>query len=227
MRGKRGQFGSEARKRRSVHLARRFCASTPLRLYASALLLFLAGCGIGSARKTPSELRAEKLAREKAELVGEVQQYRAEIEQLRTQIQALSALPKGERENPYKLTAVRIARTTNFYDTNNDGRREKLIVYIQPIDTQGDIVKAAGTVDVQLWDLNLPNGQAQLGHWQVGPTELHRLWFDFLVTGYRLTFDRPKSLKVLSEPLTIRITFTDYLTGESFRDQRVIEPQLD
>lgn len=196
-------------------------------MVAFALVLLLGGCGIGSARKAPSELRAEKLAREKAELVGEVQQYRAEIEQLRTQIQALSPLPKDKRENPYKLTSVRIARITNFYDKNGDGRREKLIVYIQPIDTRGDVVKAAGTVNVQLWDLNHPNGQAQLGQWEVGPTELHRLWFDFLVTGYRLTFDRPESLEVLSEPLTVRITFTDYLTGESFRDQRVIEPQLD
>ncbi|MEN6336858.1 MAG: hypothetical protein ABFD90_11745 [Phycisphaerales bacterium] len=68
---------------------------------------------------------------------------------------------------------------------------------------------------------------AELGQWQVEPAELRKLWFNSFTTGYRLTFDRPEGLEVLSEPLTVRVTFTDYLTGESFRAQQVIEPKLD
>jgi hypothetical protein len=200
--------------------------TTHLRICASTLLLFLAGCGIGTERKTPEQLQAEKLQQEKASLTGNVEQHRAQIEQLRAQVRELSAL-KDKPNNPYELTTLRIARISNFFDKDRDGVQEKLIVYVQPIDTEGDVVKAAGTVSVQLWNLNNPNGQALLGQWKVEPAELRKLWFNSLATiSYRLTFDRPETVGVFSEPLTLRVTFTDYLTGESFRAQQVIEPKL-
>ena len=66
------------------------------------LLLFAGGCGIGSERKDPLVLQAERLQQEKAELTGDVQQFRTEIEQLKAQVRALSALPENERSNPYE-----------------------------------------------------------------------------------------------------------------------------
>ncbi len=217
----------EALERRSVETAKHSRALTHLRIYASTLLFLVAGCGIGSERKDPAELKAEKLRQEKAALTGDVQQYQAEIAQLRTQIQALSVLPQDRKDNPYELTTIRIAKISNFFDKDSDGQQEKLIVYVQPVDAEGDIVKAAGTVSVQLWNLNNPNGEALLGQWQVEPAELRKLWFNSFTTGYRLTFDRPEGLTVLAEPLTVKVTFIDYLTGVSFRAQQVIEPRLD
>ncbi|HQG48528.1 MAG TPA: hypothetical protein PK373_05515, partial [Sedimentisphaerales bacterium] len=174
---------------------------THLRICATSFLLFLAGCGIGTERKTPEELRAEKLQQEKASLKGDVEQHRVQIEQLRAQIRELSAL-KDKPNNPYELTSLRIAKISNFFDKDRDGIQETLVVYVQPIDTEGDVVKAAGTVSVQLWNLNNPNGQALLGQWKVEPAELRKLWFNSLaITSYRLTFDRPDAVGVFSEPL--------------------------
>lgn len=217
----------EAWKRRSVVASSRGSrTATYLRICATTLLLFLGGCGIGTERKTPEELQAERLQQEKASLTGDVEQHRVQIEQLRAQIRDLSVL-KDKQNNPYELTTLRIAKISNFFDKDSDGVQEKLIVYVQPIDTEGDVVKAAGTVSVQLWNLNNPNGQALLGQWKVEPAELRKLWFNSLATtSYRLTFDRPDAVGVFSEPLTLRVTFTDYLTGESFRAQQVIEPKL-
>ena len=172
-------------------------------------------------------MRAAKLEQEKAGLTGDVQQYRAEIEQLQSQVRALSALPKDQPNNPYEVMTIRIGKISNFFDKDSDGVQEKLVVYLQPIDAEGDVIKAAGSTMVQLWNLNNPNGEALLGEWKVEPAELRKLWFNSITTGYRLTFDRPEALKALSEPLTVRITFTDYLTGEIFRVQQVIKPKLD
>ncbi len=217
----------QAWKRRSgVVSSRGSRTPTHLRICATSFLLFLAGCGIGTERKTPEELRAEKLQQEKASLKGDVEQHRVQIEQLRAQIRELSAL-KDKPNNPYELTSLRIAKISNFFDKDRDGIQETLVVYVQPIDTEGDVVKAAGTVSVQLWNLNNPNGQALLGQWKVEPAELRKLWFNSLaITSYRLTFDRPDAVGVFSEPLTLRVTFTDYLTGETFLAQQVIEPKL-
>jgi hypothetical protein len=176
----------------------------------------------------PFEVRARDLAREKAELNRQLEQQAIEIKQLQAQVQALSALPADQQENPYALTSVRITRLTNFYDKDGDGRREKLVVYLQPVDPDGDILKAAGSVNVQLWNLNQPSGKALLGQWQVGPGELRKLWFDSLVSSsYRLTFDAPVSADALAEPLTVQATFVDFLTGQIFSGQQVIEPRAD
>jgi hypothetical protein len=190
--------------------------------------LLLIGCGIGSERKDPLEIKVQKIAQEKTELMRELQQTRAENEQLAEQIKALSHFPEDKTFNPYQIERIKITRFTNFYDKNDDGKRETLIVYVQPIDEDGDVIKAAGTMDVQLWNLNNLNGQAMLSEWQIDPNDLRHLWYDTLVSAnYRLTFDAPENLDVLVDPLTVKVTFTDYLTGEIFRDQYAIDPRID
>lgn len=194
---------------------------------ALALMAVLfSGCGVGEGLKDPLELKVEQLQRENADLTSSLEQSRAENKRLEEQIEALVALPEGRRQdNPYRLDRIHITRFTNFYDKNGDGRKEKLIVYVEPIDPEGDSVKAAGTVHVQLWNLNKPSDEALLGQWQVQADELRKLWFDTLVAAdYRLTFDAPPGAANHTQPLTVKVTFTDYLTGRIFRDQYVIEP---
>lgn len=189
--------------------------------------IFLAGCGIGSERVSPLEMKVRDLEREKTQLAGQLEQSRAETEQMKAQVKALAVLPQDKKENQfYALSAVKIARFTDFYDKKGDGKRETLIVYVQPIDRAGDAIKTAAAVSIQLWNLSDPNGQALLGQWQVSPDDLYKRWFDTLTsTAFRLTFDAPVTPAALAQPLTVRMTFTDYLTGQVFTDQYVIQPQ--
>jgi len=185
------------------------------------------GCGIGSARKDSREIKAQRIAREKTELMRDLQQAKAENSQLAKQIKALSALPGEDRVNPYKLTSIKITKYSNFYDKDDDGKREKFLVYFTPIDPEGDALKASGAVNVQLWNLDNLNGQALVRQWQIAPDELRGMWFDTLVSAsYRLVLDAPEELNTLANPLTVKVTFTDYLTGEIIRDQQTIDPRL-
>jgi hypothetical protein len=189
-------------------------------------VLLAAGCGIGSARKTPQEIKLEQATQEKAALTRDLEQCKADGFQLREQIKSLSAIPGDKRGNPYKLSHIQVAKYSNFYDKNDDGKREKLIVYVQPYDEDGDSFKAAGTVNVQLWNLNNRNGEAMLGEWKVEQPALHKLWFSGVVTtGYRLTFDAPASVEPLAQPLTLKVTFIEYLSGETFHDQITVDPR--
>ncbi len=191
------------------------------------VLILLGGCGIGSERMSPLEMKVRDLEREKTQLAGQLEQSQIETEQIKAQVKTLAALPQNKPENLfYALSSVQIARFTGFYDKNGDGRRDKLIVYIQPVDQSGDEVKTAGIVSVQLWNLNQPSGAALLGQWQVLPAELYKLWFRTLtLTAYRLTFDVATTPEMLAQPLTVKTTFTDYLTGQVFTDQFVIQPR--
>jgi hypothetical protein len=197
-------------------------------VYALALLaaILLAGCGIGSARMTPTELRVRNLEREKAHLIGQLEQAQTELEQMKNQTQALAVLPPGRQKDFYTLSAVTIGRFTGFYDKNENGKRDKLVVYVQPVDQAGDAIKAAGTVSVQLWNLNDPGGQVLLSQWQVPSEELFKLWFNTLAsTAYRLTLDVALTPELLAQSLTVKATFTDALTGQVFIDQYVIQPR--
>jgi cell division protein FtsB len=170
-------------------------------------------------------VQIEQLTQEKSELQKQIEQSEKENEQLKQQIQVLSGLPENVKlENLNRLENIKIGRYTGFFDKDDDGKKEKLIVYVQPTDQQGDALKAIGTAEVQLWDLNKTNGQAMLGQWKVEPDELKKLWFETLVSiYYRLTFDVADIVESLEESPTVKVTFTDYLTGKVFNEQKVIK----
>ena len=207
------------------------CQKSEVRFFCflSSVLCFLsfaAGCENANSIKTPLVEQIGNLTEQKTQLENQLEQTRAENKQLKKQMHVLSGLPEQVKgENLYRLGKIVIGGYTGFFDKDKDGEKEKLIVYIQPIDEEGDIVKATGAVDVQLWDLNKEEGQALLGQWHVKPGELKKLWFSTLITiNYRLTFDIADKVKSFDEPLTVKVTFTDYLSGKVFKEQKVIKP---
>ncbi|MCX5639108.1 MAG: bZIP transcription factor [Planctomycetota bacterium] len=194
-------------------------------ILTGSLLVSAVGCENASSRKTPLADQVEKLTQEKTQLQSQVEQSKSENEQLMQQIQVLSGLPEGVKtENIYSVHGIKLTRYTNFYDKDKDGKKEKLIVYIQPIDQEGDIIKAAGDVDVQLVDLNKLD--APLGQWHVTAEQLRKIWFKTLLTVYyRLTFDVAGKVENFKDPLTVTVTFTDHLTGKVFKEHKVITPR--
>ncbi len=185
---------------------------------------FVAGCQSAGDKKQLLE-QIEQLNKQNTQLASRVEQSEAENEKLKGQVQVLSGLPENIKgQNLYNLREVSIHRYTNIIDSDNDGRKESLVVYIQPIDNDGSKIKAAGEVDVQLWDLDKPQDKALLGQWHIDPQQLQKLWTDFLVINYRLKFDISGLLDEFKKPLTVKIRFTDYLTGKVFQDQKVIKP---
>jgi hypothetical protein len=192
--------------------------------YILTFSFLLAGCQKSNESK-PLLVKIEQLTQEKARLRGELTQSNTENEQLRKQVQVLSGLPEDVKlDSLYRLQRVKIHRYTGLLDEDKDGKMEKLVVYLQPIDDQGDVIKAAGAVKVQLWDLNQASGEALLGQWNVGADDLKKHWVTFLVTDYRLTFDLAEKIERFESPLTVKVTFTDTLSGKVFNEQRAIEP---
>lgn len=206
-------------KLKSARHIRRICLSL-------SLLIFCIGCE-SPGPKVTLEDKIQTLTTEKSQLRKQFEQSQAQNKKLQQRLQVLSELPPEVKgQNVYDLRKIKITRYTNFYDRDSDGKKEKLIVYIQPIDQTGDIIKAAGAVDVQLWDLNKKETQnALLGQWHVKADELKKMWFATIITiNYRLVFDIPKRAENLDCPLTVKVTFTDYLTGKVFKEQKVIKP---
>jgi hypothetical protein len=188
------------------------------------LPILITGCANPN-EKESSAVQIEQLTQEKTQLQEQIEQFGTENKLLKQQIQVLSGLPEEVKlENLNRLERIKIGRYTGFFDKDKDGRKEKLIVYIQPFDEEGDKIKVAGAIDVQLWNLNKTDSEALIGQWKVEPGELKKLWFATLITiNYRLTFDVADKIEDLQEPLTVKVTFTDYLTGKVFKEQKVIK----
>lgn len=212
-------------KRSNVKIAEVLWADFINFTFSTLIFAFLlAGCQQRNESK-PLLVKIEQLTQEKARFQEDLTQFRNENEQLKKQVQVLTGLPEDVRlDSLYRLQRIKIHRYTDLLDEDKDGTMEKLAVYLQPIDDQGDIIKAAGTVSVQLWDLNQVSGEALLGQWSVEADELKKHWISILVTNYRLTFDLAEKIERLKRSLTVKVTFTDYLSGKVFNEQRVIEP---
>ena len=189
-------------------------------------LAFVAGCD-NTYTESPLQERVETLTIQQKQLESQLERSTSENEKLQKQIHTLSGMPEQLKgENLYSIQNVEIGKYTGLFDKDKDGTKEKLIVYIEPIDEQGDIIKAAADVEVELWDLSKTDGSALLAKWPpVKPNELKKLWFDsMLKINYRLTFDVTDIVKSFDEPLTVKVTFTDYLSGKVFKKQKVINP---
>jgi hypothetical protein len=205
-------------------LAKEKRVKTPASIFAGFLLLFTAGCQRAS--DNPSYFEQKNLLEKQiAELSLSLKNAEAQNKTLKNQIGVLSGLQsKGLLGDIYQLQNVEIGNYTSIGKQENTGK-ETLFVYIKPVDSQGDAIKAPGSADIRLWDLNKPPAQALVAEWHVEADEMMKLWFSTLwETNYRLTFDLTGKIDAFSTPLTIRITFIDYITGKVFNADKLLVP---
>jgi hypothetical protein len=157
--------------------------------------------------------------------VPTIESIQLENDRLRQQVRALSNLPEGIGVGDlYQVIEVQLTRYTGLYDEDKDGQVDQLCVYLRPVDADGDVVKAAGHVTVQLWDLSGQNDGALLREWKISSEDLRKEWFSSLMTvNYRLRFPLPAQWADPTLSLTVRVLFQDYLTGEELTSQRPVK----
>jgi outer membrane murein-binding lipoprotein Lpp len=185
-----------------------------------ALAAMLAGCGGGTQRPWKT---LKDCAQENTKLSTQVRHLESENTQLTEQVNALSALDAAARlEAMDTLEKIRIGKRTGFYDKDDNGTSETLIVYLEPLDTTQDFVKAVGKVKIRLLDLDTPADEAELAKWTIEPAALHPTWGGNIFASYyriklplEITPDKQKEY-------TVKVTFTDYLSGKVLSDQKVL-----
>jgi transcription elongation GreA/GreB family factor len=187
-------------------------------------LIFCDGCG-GDQKKSLWQ-QIKSLGSEKNVLAGRVEKLEQENEQLRQQVKTLQTLDPNDRIAAIDaLKKVALGQRSGLYDKNNDGKKETLMVYIEPTDSAGDRIKAAGKVSVQLWNLNAKDPHsALLKQWTIEPEKLKTCWVETMMTYYyRLSFPVEDIVKGDEKGLTVKVRFTDYFSGKILEDQRPIQ----
>ncbi len=182
----------------------------------------LAGC------KAPHREAAQEnveLAGSRAQterLQDQTAHLQARIDELEGQVKTLQEL--GDKRlslifHPYRIeVSSKSAGLREANVTFDSGVR----VYVRPVDEQGSTLKAAGAVKIELFDLASSAGEQNLGTCNYPVEQIAKYWLDSgFVNQYMFEcrWQRPPA----HNEVTARVVFTDYITGRSFTEQRVIK----
>jgi hypothetical protein len=163
-----------------------------------------------------------------------------EIEQLRTrneelckqlsqrdeQILALQNLGDKRLGQLYTVRRISLASGTGGASTGDKPGDDAVKVNVAPIDQYGSVLKAAGSVKVQVFDLAAPQAKNLLAECNYDPNAAAKNWVSGLFSSYYgFTLPLPAEPPAHGE-LTVRAEFTEYLTGKTFTAQQVIKVAL-
>ena len=203
----------------------------PAAILAAAVLTvpFLAGgCGIVDVdvhEETVRELRALKEAHHKLQL--EAHELRTRSAGQAKRIQTLEALGGPARlAKLFTVARIDLGKYTGGADTDDKPGHEVIRVFLQPVDQDADVLKAAGSAVVQVYDLAQPEGKNLLGEYRWDVDQLARKWNDMFL-GNHYALECPwKSGPPVHDEITLRVEFTELLTGKTFRAQKVCKIEL-
>jgi len=183
-------------------------------------VILLAGCRSENKRTWDTLVKCRQ---DNSKLSIRIQELETQKAELTERVQTLSGLDAKTRfETLDTLEKIRIGKRTGFYSKDKNSAPETLTVYLEPVDTAQDTVKAVGKVVIELWDLNAPEDKAKLNEWTLEPDQLHKSWGGNIFSSYyRIKLPLEFTPEQHTE-YTLKVTFTDYLSGKVLTDQKVI-----
>jgi outer membrane murein-binding lipoprotein Lpp len=173
-----------------------------------------------------------KLRKENQELAGQVDRLqrerdaaRAEAAGLRDQKPSVPTLPADRLQKLFTAHGITLGKLTggDDFDPAKPGD-DGLKVYATPIDAAGQTIKAAGAFVVEAFDL-AGEGNTRVGRWQFPVEQAPALWNGTLWR-YEYVLPCPFDQRPAHAELTVKVTFTDELTGRAFTEQRVVKVRL-
>ncbi len=199
---------------------------TALPFIFAAILLVGGGCG-----STPSKANIE-LRKTNQQLQSQIDDLNrrhdadeATIRGLQARATTVPVLPESQIDQLFTAAGLKFGNLTGGYrpDPNVPGDT-MLKVYVVPIDEQGDKLKAAGSFQVDLFDLALKSDN-RLGTWNFDLQQSRADWFGAGLL-YTYVLDCPWQTIPRDAHLMARVTFTDALTHRVFTvDKEVtVEP---
>lgn len=190
---------------------------------ASALLAALAGgCKVMPLEAWEKHVRELEGLRENSRaLTEDNQKLRTQLADREKQIRTLQALGPKRLEKLYYVQSIRLGRYTSGVDLDDKPGDDAVKVLLEPMDQHADAIKAPGDALVQLYDLAEPPGKNLLGEYRWNVEQLAKTWAGGFLS-YHYGLECPwKSTPPGHDEITVRVEFTEYLTGKKFTAQKV------
>jgi hypothetical protein len=179
-------------------MSRRSVAAHQCRGAAALLALsFLTGAGCVSRgnvdvlearlRETQDSLRANE--RELSQVRNELELAQKETDQLRNRASTVGhkVIPAEHAQSLGRVSGLSINRLmSGGKDQDGDKQDEAIQVIVTPHDSEGDLVKIAGQLEIEAYDLTKSGDDKRIGRWMFEPGEVRKHWHaGFLSSGYQ------------------------------------------
>ena len=196
-----------------------------------AVLIFApAGCDQGPPEiiRTLQQER-DAVARENDQLKRQLLERDATIDDLERQSETLLGQGPGWLDSLFVVDRIELASLTGGAEYDDIPGDDGITVYIRPLDADGNVLKAAGEITVELLDTSVPGNPRTLGHYvHNDPEQLRKLWHGGLLTDH-YTVKCPWSPGIGPPPtrrVLVNVTFYDFLTGRRFYKAKEVEVAL-
>lgn len=141
-------------------------------------------------------------------------------------IDTLVALGPDRLKKLYDVTSLKLGQYTGGADLDGQAGDDGIKVFLRPIDANGDTIKAAGSVTIQLYDLAQPPDKTLIGKYEWSVDQVAKK-FSGGFMAYHYTFTCPwKDAPPKHDQITVRLEFVDYLTGKTLPVQKLCKVDL-
>jgi len=191
------------------------------------IVVGMVGCNAEATNERFRQLdqQVRQLSGQVDKLNGELAAKEALIEAQRQQITTLQRLGDKRLEKLYYVTALQIDRLTGGANYDDKPGDDGVTVYLRPVDQDGHVLKAAGEIRIQLLDLANPDGQHLLGEYRLDVDHARKAWHGRLMTNHYTIKCPWRTGPPAHDDITVRAEFTDFLTGKTFLDQKLVKIQ--
>ncbi len=170
----------------------------------------LAGCQdntVPQLRQEVADLRSS-IKEKDNQLVAQ----KAALDKLNDEVTRISGITPEDLKKVFYPAQLVIDKLSGGYDIDSKPGDDGVTVYLKPIDNDGDVIKVAGEIDIQLYDLAAPPQQNFIGEYKIPLAKVRELWHGKLWTNhYAIKCPWPGAPPQHPE-ITIRAVFTDFLT---------------
>jgi hypothetical protein len=194
----------------------------------SGIVLFAALLAAGCQSPTEVSLRHEvaslrdTIKQRDNQLVAQ----KATIDELGDQLRVARSISEDDLKKIFYPEQLVIDKLSGGADYDGQPGDDGVTVYLKPVDKEGDVIKVAGDIRIQLFDLAAPPARNLIGEYFIPVDQVGKLWHGKLLTDhYTIKCPWPKGPPEHNE-ITIRATFVDYLTKRVVSAQAVCHVKL-
>jgi hypothetical protein len=197
----------------------------PRAAFVGGALLLAAGCGSPSAANIELRKQNQDLQAQVKRLTTEQEGALRVIQGLRDAKGTVQTLPTTRLARLFTTQGIQFGRLTGgaHIDPNKPGD-DGLAVYVFPVDQSGQKLKAAGTFDIEAFDLAEPTAPL-VGRWHLDLEHAMQGWNSTLLE-YTYAFVLPWQKPPHHSDITVRVTFLDELTQTPFTAEQVVKVSL-
>jgi hypothetical protein len=146
---------------------------------------------------------------------------------LNRELESARGLSKADMEKLVHPERLVIGSLSGGDDYDDIPGHDGITLYLQPTDKDGDALKVAGTIRVELYDLANPPDENLLGVVDIPLEKARELWYGKLMTNhYTVKFPWPGGRKPAHPDVTVRASFVDFLTRRVMTAQATFTVKL-